>query len=69
MQEIGNGVALMSEVTQQVAANAEEAAASSEELTAQAAHLAEAVKGFKTRDWENRPADRLSLNARRRQAA
>ncbi|MBY0491308.1 MAG: HAMP domain-containing protein [Gemmatimonadaceae bacterium] len=69
MREIGNGVALMSEITQQVAANAEEAAASSEELTAQATQLAEAVKGFKTRDWENRPADRLSLNARRRQAA
>lgn len=69
MQEIGNGVSLMSEITQQVAANAEEAAASSEELTAQAAQLAEAVKGFKTRDWESRPNDRLSLNARRRRAA
>jgi methyl-accepting chemotaxis protein len=69
MQEIGNGVAVMSEVTQQVAANAEESAASAEELMTQAAHLAEVVKGFKTRDVESRPEDRLSLNARRRQAA
>ncbi len=69
MQAIGNGVSLMSAITQQVAANAEEAAAASEELTAQAAQLIEAMKGFKTRDWESRPADRLSLNARRRQVA
>ncbi len=69
MQEIGQGVALMSDVTQKVAANAEEAAAASEELTAQAAHLAAIVKGFKTRDEESRLDDQHSLVARRRHAA
>jgi methyl-accepting chemotaxis protein len=59
----------MSEVTQQVAANAEESAAAAEELQGQSNHLAHVVKGFKTRDVETRQPDQVSVNARRRQAA
>ncbi|HEY0929631.1 MAG TPA: methyl-accepting chemotaxis protein [Gemmatimonas sp.] len=67
--EISKGVAVMSGVTQQVAANAEEGAASSDELLAQASHLAAVVQGFKTRDVAGRLPDQLSLNARRRAVA
>jgi methyl-accepting chemotaxis protein len=69
IQEIGRGVEHMSEVTQQVAANAEESAASAEELKGQSAHLTEVVKGFKTRDIETRPAHYVSANSRRRKVA
>ena len=69
MKEIGRGVDVMSEVTQQVAANAEESSAAAEELSGQAAHLSEVVKGFKVRDLETRPSDSHSLDARRRRVA
>ncbi|MDQ8163904.1 MAG: methyl-accepting chemotaxis protein [Gemmatimonadota bacterium] len=69
LDEISRGVALMSDVTQQVASNAEESAAASEELLGQAGQLAEVVRGFKVRDVDSRHDDRHSLNARRRSAA
>jgi methyl-accepting chemotaxis protein len=69
IQEIGRGVDHMSEVTQQVAANAEESAASAEELHGQSAHLTDVVRGFKTRDIETRQPDQHSVNARRRKVA
>ncbi|WP_309671837.1 methyl-accepting chemotaxis protein [Gemmatimonas sp.] len=69
LDEVSRGVALMSEVTQTVASNAEESAAASEELLGQAGALAEAVRGFKTRDIETRQDDARSLNARRRKVA
>lgn len=69
LEEVSRGVALMSEVTQTVASNAEEGAAASEELLGQAGALAEAVRGFKTRDIETRQDDSRSLNARRRRVA
>ncbi|QJR34301.1 methyl-accepting chemotaxis protein [Gemmatimonas groenlandica] len=69
LDEVSRGVALMSEVTQTVASNAEESAAASEELLGQAGALAEAVRGFKTRDIETRQDDTRSLNARRRKVA
>ena len=67
--EIGRGVDVMSEVTQQVAANAEESAAAAEELHGQSTHMAEVVRGFKTRDTDARLPDRSSVNARRRRVA
>ncbi|WP_169307680.1 methyl-accepting chemotaxis protein [Gemmatimonas aurantiaca] len=67
--EISNGIAIVNEVTQQVASNAEEGAASSEELLGQATHLAAVVKAFKTRDWRKRLPDTVSLDARRRAVA
>jgi methyl-accepting chemotaxis protein len=67
--EISKGVTVMSDVTQQVASNAEEGAASSEELLGQATHLAAVVKGFKTRDAVSRQPDRMSLDAKRRAVA
>ena len=66
LDEVSRGISLMSEVTQTVASNAEESAAASEELLGQAGALAEAVRGFKTRDVETRQDDARSLNARRR---
>ena len=69
IQEIGRGVDGMSDVTQQVAANAEESAAAAEELHGQSAHLSEVVRGFQTRDLDSRQPDRVSLNARRRHVA
>jgi methyl-accepting chemotaxis protein len=69
IHEIGRSVEAMSEVTQQVAANAEESAAAAEELHGQSAHLTEVVRGFKTRDIETRQPDAASVNARRRRAA
>lgn len=69
IREIGRSVEAMSEVTQQVAANAEESAAAAEELSGQSAHLTEVVRGFKTRDVETRQPDAASVNARRRRAA
>ncbi|WP_337172665.1 methyl-accepting chemotaxis protein [Gemmatimonas aurantiaca] len=67
--EISSGVAVMANITQQVASNADEGAASSEELLGQAAHLAAVVKGFKTRDLRHRLPDGQSLDARRRAVA
>ena len=69
LDEVSRGISLMSEVTQTVASNAEESAAASEELLGQAGALAEAVRGFKTRDVETRQDDARSLNARRRKVA
>ncbi|MCA0377141.1 MAG: methyl-accepting chemotaxis protein [Gemmatimonadetes bacterium] len=69
LEEIGRGVGLMSQVTQQVASSAEESAAASEELLGQASHLTAVVKGFKTRNRDTRVDDRHSLQARRRSAA
>lgn len=69
LDEVSRGVAMMSDVTQTVASTAEESAAASEELLEQAGALAEAVRGFKTRDSETRQDDTRSLNARRRKAA
>lgn len=69
LDEVSRGVAVMSEVTQTVASNAEEGAAAAEELLGQAGALAEAVRGFKTRDLESRQDDARSLNARRRKVA
>jgi methyl-accepting chemotaxis protein len=69
LDEISRGVSLMSDVTQQVASNAEESAAASEELLGQAGQLAEVVRGFKVRDVDSRHDDRHSLSARRRSAA
>jgi methyl-accepting chemotaxis protein len=69
LKEIGQGFAVMGDVTQQVAANAEESAAAAEELQGQSAHLAAAVKGFKIRDLEPGQPEAASVNARRRRAA
>jgi methyl-accepting chemotaxis protein len=69
MADVAKGVSVMSSVTQQVASNAEEGAASAEELQGQASHLAEVVRGFKTRDLESRQPDRMSLSAKRRRVA
>ena len=69
IREIGRGVDVMSEVTQQVAANAEESAAAAEELHGQSTLMAEVVRGFKTRDTDSRLPDRSSVNARRRRVA
>ena len=69
IREIGRSVEAMSEVTQHVASNAEESAAAAEELHGQSSHLAEVVRGFKTRDIETRQPDAASVNARRRRAA
>lgn len=69
LDEIARGVSHMSDITQQVASNAEESAAASEELLGQASQLADTVRGFKTRDLDTRQDDRVSLNARRRTAA
>ena len=69
LDKVSRGISLMSEVTQTVASNAEESAAASEELLGQAGALAEAVRGFKTRDVETRQDDARSLNARRRKVA
>jgi methyl-accepting chemotaxis protein len=48
-------------LAQNVAAGAEEGASGAEELLAQAATLADAAKGFKTRDVETRPAQWTDL--------
>jgi methyl-accepting chemotaxis protein len=44
----------LNSLAQAVAAGAEEGASGAEELRSQAAHLGDAAKGFKTRDWRSR---------------
>lgn len=69
MAEIGRGVQLMSEVTQNVASNAEESASAAEELMSQAHELTDVVRDFKTRDRDERLDDAHSIPARIRQHA
>lgn len=57
----------MHRITQ--SANTEPSASSAEPLTAQATHLAAVAKGFTAGDPESRAADRLSVQAKQRQAA
>lgn len=68
VRDITDRMGELNSLAQSVASGAEEGASGAEELRSQAAHLGDAAKGFKTRDWqsrESRDEERSSTGKRR----